>query len=78
MSKKNEENISKKVPQFKHQREKIRKNYAPPIKTEYYYRNKLDDTITCYKGATTPVKAYRDNPNYEMLYEVAYVEVKIN
>ena len=70
-----QEQRHKKVPKYSHQRRKMNQSYCPPIHLEFTLRDKKDGGIVKVKGSTAPTKAYENNPEYEKLYEVAYVKV---
>ena len=74
---KDRDNVDRKIPQFVHQRRKLYKNFSPEVKMRFCYKNKLDGTIEIVDCHSTPSNQYQRNPNYEKLYEEAYVEVII-
>ena len=70
------QNRDKKIPKFVQQRKKLNSNHCPTINMEYYYKDKSNGNIVKYSGTVAPVKAYERNPNFEKLFETAFVQVR--
>lgn len=71
-----DQNVYKDMPQFSHIRRKLYKKNTPKVNLKIAYKNKETDEITVVESDKTPVSAFPAS-QYQKLYEVATVEVKI-
>ena len=77
MASRQNQNISRKIPSYIHQRRKLYKALCPNVDMMYTYRNVADGSITKINTTTAPVATYETDRNYEKLYEEAHVQVCI-
>ena len=75
--KKEEENITKKSPQFKHLRKKILKESVLPVTIRLAYLNLETKQVECPNPSEiAPHKAYSDVKKFEKLYEISTVKIR--
>ena len=71
-----QEGNTKPIPKFLTQKNKLYKQYCPPVEMEFAYRNKSDNSIRVVNTSTAPIKELQRNNEFEKLYEMAYIKVK--
>ena len=65
----------RKIPQISHLREKLYKDYVPPVNMDVGFKSKESGEVTVLKDVTSiPVSRFPTS-QYQRLYEIASVEV---
>ena len=71
---KEEEEITRKTPQFVHLRRKLYDELCPKVYMDFEYTNKsTNETIHITSAKKTPVKTYQRNPDYIKKFEAAHI-----
>ena len=73
---KQQQRVSRKIPQFINQRNKLYRDLCPKVKMNFGYLHKATEEVyTLSNLDKAPVHRYDKDPSFIKLYEVAYVKV---
>lgn len=72
---KKEQNVRKKTPKFPHIRRLLHKDYVPPIKMSFGYKDKESGDMTIVEDSLITPKGRFPANQFDKMYEISHVEV---
>ena len=72
---KDKQNVTRPIPQFINERNKLYNTMCPPIRMNFAFLHKPTEEIYLVNGANKAPQKYSNDPIFEKLYEVAYIKV---